>query len=172
VLETFAYALRFPEASRLPHKLLVIGREEVNRPRILPAAERLGIADRIEFMDHLPQQQLYRFVRGAAFALLPGSRTALWWCLPAKLADYIFLRKHVIAVAPDPSEARTRLLQANLGIFLDGDRHACAETLVRLLTGRLPLPEPNQAECDRYSARRQTESFLEVFDRVLGGSPR
>ena len=166
-IEVFAEALRIGEGSQLAHRLLVVGREEVNRPRILPAAQRFGIADRIEFLDHMPQQQLYRFVRGAAFALLPGSRAARWWCLPAKLADYIFFRKHVIAVVPDPSEARTRLLQANLGIFLDGDRCTCADTLMRALTGRLRLPEPNQAECDRYSARRQVESFIGIFERLL-----
>ncbi len=80
------------------------------------------------------------------------------------------LRKPVLAVVPDPSEARSVLTRANLGIFLDGDVERAAATLARFLIGETAPPEPVAEACDRYLASRQVATFVEVFDQLVGRS--
>jgi len=153
-------------------KLLFAGRREVNEPRVRPHVEQLGIGDKVEFVDHVPQEELYSLLRGAEAALLVSSRLYRWWCLHAKLVDYIALRIPVLAVVPDPSEARTHLTRAGLGVFLDGDREACARRLSDFLEGRMQMPPPDEAECERFTARRQAEAFAGLFEEVLAaGKP-
>lgn len=165
-LKIFAAALDRPGVRALGPKLLVVGRLDVNGPRIEPLVRQLGLEPHVEFIDHVPQRELYRLLRGAAAGVLLSSRRFRWWCLYAKLVDYLALRKPVLAVVPDPSEARTRLTQAGLGVFLDGDIPACSERLADFLTGRREPPRPDPEECDRYLAGRQVQSFVEVFEEL------
>jgi len=88
------------------------------------------------------------------------------WCLYAKLVDYLALRKPVLALVPDPSEARTWLTRTNLGVFLDGEK--AADKLTRVLADSLYIQvQPNEKECDRFTARRQTESSIGMFEKLL-----
>jgi glycosyltransferase involved in cell wall biosynthesis len=166
-LEVFAAALDHADIRALGPKLLIIGRMDVNGPRVLPIVRRLGIEERVEFLDHIPQGELYRLLRGAEAGVLITARHFRWWCLYAKMVDYIALRKPVVALVPDPSEARTRLNQAGLGVFLDGDRSTCAATLAGFLLGRSRRPRPVAEECDRYLATSQVASFVEIFEDLL-----
>jgi glycosyltransferase involved in cell wall biosynthesis len=163
-LEIFAAALDRPGMRALGPKLLVVGRLDVNGPRLAPLVRRFGLEPHVEFLDHVPQRELYRLLQGAVAGVLLSSRRFPWWCLYAKLVDYLALRKPVVAVVPDPSEARTRLVRAGLGVFLDGEIPACSERLADFLTGRREPPRPDPEECDRYLAGRQVQSFVEVFE--------
>jgi glycosyltransferase involved in cell wall biosynthesis len=169
-LETFAAALARPEVSAVGPKLLVVGRLEINRPQMLPHLRRLGIEDHVEFIDHVPQRELYGLLQAAEAGVLITSCRFRWWCLYAKMVDYIALRKPVVAVLPDPSEARTRLTRAGLGVFLDGDRRIRAAKLADFLLKRSERIRPDPAECNRYLASRQVESFVELFETLV--SPR
>jgi hypothetical protein len=73
----------------------------------------------------------------------------------------------VVAIVPEISESRYHLEKTGLGVFLDGDREQAARTLSDFILGKLPLPQINEAECDRFTAARQAESFAALFDRVL-----
>jgi glycosyltransferase involved in cell wall biosynthesis len=170
-LEVFARAVRQPDVEGRGIKLVFIGRLEINQRLVLPIVQRLGIEDRVQFLDHMPQEKLYTLLRDAQAAVLISSRLFGWWCLHAKLVDYIALRKHVVALVPDPSEARTRLTKAGLGVFLDGDQDACVRMLTDFLLGRLALPTPDVEECGRYTAQRQVEEFVKVFESVAGIAP-
>jgi hypothetical protein len=161
----FAEALRDPRLHSSRYRLRIVGRREVNEPRVWPAVERYGLTGRVEIIDHVPQQQLYGLIRGAHFAVLCYGENARWWCLPAKLVDYQALRKPVLAIVPNPSEARARLSETRLGVFLDGA--GAAQTLVEaLLAGSAGHP-PNEQECQRYEATSQVRAFAEVFESVL-----
>ena len=136
----------------------------------MPIARRLGIERHIEFVDHVPQTELYRLLRGAEAGVLLTARHFRWWCLYAKMVDYIAMRKPVIALLPDPSEARTRLNLAGIGVFLDGDRSKCASTLANFLLGRSGQVRPVAEECDRYLATSQVASFVEIFEDLIESS--
>lgn len=166
-LEILARTLEQPALRNSAWKLVFAGRREVNEPLVRPIAQRLGIEQRVEFVDHLPQQDLYRLLDGAAAAVLISGRLFRWWCLYAKMVDYIAMKKPVIALIPDPSEARTRLEEARLGIFLDGDADACSATLGDFLLGRVTPSDPDERVCQRYTAWQQVASFAQVFDKVL-----
>ena len=167
-LQIFAAALGRPDVKARGLKLLIVGRSDVNVPRAAPVVRRLGLEPHVEFLDHVPQAELYRLLAGAEAGVLLSARHFRWWCLYAKLVDYLAMRKPVVAVLPDPSEARTRLSRAGLGVFLDGPHEACVASLVDFLAGRGVRPRPVHSECDRYLASRQVGAFVEVFESVTG----
>ena len=170
--EVFSEALADQRLKDSGLKLLVVGHLQLNQSRVGPALRSLALDRYVEFVDHVPQGDLYNLIRNAvAGVLVPGPST-LWWTNFAKMVDYIALRKPVLAMVPDPSEARTQLIRTRLGVFLDGDTTQCAKSLVDVVTGRIGLPNPYDAECERYTARRQVEAFVEVFESLLSDGRR
>ncbi len=165
-LRMLARALEQPDIAESGLKLIIVGRKEVNRGVIGESLKELGLTDRVEFIDHLAQQELYRWLKHARFAVLPYSRRSRWWCLPAKLVDYIAMRRPVLALLPNPSEARARLQEAGLGVFLDGDAAAGARTLIAALRGADAAVNPVPEVCDRYLARQQVRAFSTVFGDI------
>jgi glycosyltransferase involved in cell wall biosynthesis len=164
--ETFAVALRRRELERTGIKLLVVGTLELNRKRMMPLIERSGLGKHVEFRDQMPQRDLYRLVSQAcAGVLLPGSR-ARWWTNAAKMSDFIGMRKPVVAVVANPSEARSQLDRTGLGVFLDGSAEDRAKRLAEFVLGQYQLAPANQYECDRYTVSSQVKSFADVLDQV------
>jgi len=165
-LEAFAAALNNVDIRQRGVKLLVVGTLELNRTRLMPLIDKFGLHEHIEFRDQLPQRDVYKLLRGAmAGVLIPGAQ-AYWWTTFAKMTDYIGMRKPVVAVVPDPSEARTALTRTGLGVFLDGSPLARTHTLTNFLLGKHTLSKPDDDECERYTVRSQVQSFVEVFESV------
>ena len=169
-LEIFATALTRPDVRALGPKLLVVGRLDVNEALMGPIARALDLESHIEFIDQVPQRELYRLLQGAEAGVVLSSRRFRWWCLYAKLVDYIAMRKPVVGVVPDPSEARTRLTRAGLGLFLDGDRRTCADLLARFLLGDRSGILPDADECGRYLATEQVRAFAGIFEGLISAS--
>jgi glycosyltransferase involved in cell wall biosynthesis len=168
--ESFAEAFRSAALRQSGLKLLVVGTLELNRKRMMPLIDKFGLAEFVEFRDQMPQRDLYRLVSHAcAGVLLPGSR-ARWWTNAAKMTDFIGMRKPVVAVVSDPSEARSALTRTGLGVFLDGSIKDRARKLSDFVLGDCRLPPPNEAECERYTVHSQVRSFAEVFDRVCAAN--
>jgi hypothetical protein len=149
-------------------RLVFVGRREVNMPRV--HAITSTIADwrlPLEFIDHVPQFEVYQLIgRARACLLIPG-RNRYWWTNFAKLVDYIAMRAPVIADVPEISEARSELTKAGQGFFVEGvdvDRDAAA--LVRWLSEATRVADSDYSR--RYTALVQAESFARVFDEVLG----
>jgi len=165
-LEAFARSLSNPEVRNTGVKLLVVGTLLLNQRRLMPQLERFKIVDSVTFLDQMPQSELYRLVRSSRSGVLIPGKNAFWWTNFAKMTDFIGMRKPVVAVVPDPSEARTALTRSRLGIFLDGSVEQRAATLTDFLLGRYPLPAPDENECERYTARRQVQSFVEIFESL------
>ena len=165
-LETFARTLNNQAVRETGIKLFVVGTLELNRTRLMPLLDKLGLRRWVHFLDQVPQNQVYRLLRNArAGVLIPGTR-GFWWTNFAKMADYIGMRKPVLAVVPDPSEARTALTRSRLGIFLDGSSENRAKTLTEFLLGNYLLAAPEESECERYTARHQVRSFAELFESL------
>jgi len=145
-------------------KILVVGTLALNQPRLTPFLEKYGLQDRVEFRDQMPQREIYKLLRGSLAGLLVPGIHSRWWTNAAKMTDYIGMRKPVVAVVPDPSEARTALTRSRLGIFLDGSPEQRAAILSDFILQRRRLPDPDIAECERYTARRQVQSFVDIFE--------
>src|SRR5262249_41008793 len=138
----------------------------LNRKRLTHQLERFGLNGFVEFIDQLPQAEVYKLIQAARAGLLIPGENAFWWTNFAKMTDFIGLRKPVVAVVPDPSEARAALNRSGLGIFLDGNPEQKAATLIDFLLGKRRMAAPDSEECDRYTARRQVQSFVDVFESV------
>ena len=169
-LEAFAGAVQQEEIAKMRVKLLMVGTLEINRKRLAPFIDKFRLHQQIEFADQMPQSEVYRLLRDACAGLLiPGTR-AFWWTSFAKMTDYIGMRKPVVAVVPDPSEARTALTRSRLGIFLDGSPGNRVKVLTDFLVGKHKLPVPDEDECERYTAHHQVKSFAELFESI-GAQP-
>jgi glycosyltransferase involved in cell wall biosynthesis len=171
-LEAFECAIKQPEVEQTGIKLLIVGTLELNRTRVMPLIDKLKLQGHVEFLDQRPQREVYKLLKGArAGVVIPGTH-AYWWTTFAKMTDCIGMRKPVVAVVPDPSEARTALTRSRLGIFLDGSPINRGKILTDFLLGKYKLPLPDEDECERYTAHHQVKSFAELFeslsDRGLG----
>jgi glycosyltransferase involved in cell wall biosynthesis len=170
-LEAFADALTNPKVRQTGITLMIVGTLELNRTRLMPLIDKFGLHEHVEFMDQRPQREVYKLLRGAlAGVLIPGPH-AYWWTTFAKMTDYIGMRKPVLAVVPDPSEARSALTRSRLGIFLDGSRERRTITLTEFLLGKTKLLTPDDNECDRYTAHRQVQSFSELLEFLSATTP-
>jgi hypothetical protein len=170
-LEAFADAINNPEVRQTGIKLLVVGTLELNQTRLMPLLDRFALHQHVQFMDQRPQREVYKLLNKAiAGVLIPGPR-AYWWTTFAKMTDYIGMRKPVVAIVPDPSEARTALTRSKLGVFLDGAPVDRAKALTDFLLGKTKSSCPDERECDRYTAPHQVKSFVEVFESLAARNP-
>lgn len=166
-LAIFARALEHDDIRRRGLKLLVVGYREMNEPRLRPYIVEHDLEDFVEFVDHVPQEELYELLVSARAGVLNPGRTTRWSCAFAKMLDYIALRIPVLAVVPNPSEARTRLSEAGIGIFLDGDLDEAVETFVNFIRAEPPSSLGSPDVCDRFLAHRQVEDTVKVFKKAL-----
>jgi glycosyltransferase involved in cell wall biosynthesis len=165
-LEAFAGALQHEGIAKMRVKLLMVGTLEINRKRLAPFIDKFRLHQQIEFADQMSQTEVYKLLRGACAGLLIPGTHAFWWTSFAKMTDCIGMRKPVVAVVPDPSEARTALTRSRLGIFLDGSPRNRITILTDFLLGKYKLPVPDENECERYTARHQVKSFVELFESL------
>ena len=150
-------------------RLLFVGRKEVNTSRVAHLLKDMPrLRERVEFLDHMPQAQVYGLVRRAKACLLVPGESRYWWTNFAKMVDYIALGAPVIAHVPAISEARQELTEAGTGFFLNGqvaeDAAALAEWL-ETATGITPTPY-----CKRYTAQRQAADLAAILRRLSGMS--
>jgi glycosyltransferase involved in cell wall biosynthesis len=164
--EAFAAAIRRSDVRDSGIRILVVGTLSLNQPRLAPFLEKYNLHDRVEFLDQMPQRDIYELLGKSLGGLLVPGIHSRWWTNAAKMTDYIGMRKPVVAVVPDPSEARTALTRSRLGVFLDGSASERAEILSDFILRRRDLPDPDTTECERYTARRQVQSFVEIFESL------
>lgn len=152
------------------HRLIVVGHEAINRRRLAPVLAKHHIEDRVIVVDHAPQAEVYRLLASARAGILAPGKDAYWWNLHAKLVDYVGFRKPVLAIVPDPSEARSVLQRTGLGVFLDGTPEQATRTLASFLDGELQPGKPVPDECDRFLCSSQVAAFSDVFDALVARS--
>ncbi len=164
-LRAFADALK---QSKQSARLYLIGRLAINAPIVQPIIDRLGLQDSVILKDHLPQSELYVWIAHAQAAVLIGATQFRWAILYAKLIDYLAMKKPVIALVPDPSEARKWLQRTGLGIFLDGSLTEQSALLARVVEeGPSKFVQPVPRECERFGVEHQVRAFSEVLDSAL-----
>lgn len=143
-------------------KLKIVGSVAINRPIVEPIMKELKLENHVEFVDHMPQRDLYRLIKAAKAAVLIPGKKSLWWTNFAKMVDYIALQVPVIADVPAVSEARAQLTKAGLGIFIT-DTASLQNSLKDI---NAPTQRPNREFCNRYLASSQVKSFIDIFNSL------
>lgn len=142
-------------------KLTFIGAKDINQR----ALRQLGVSEdfikQINFEDHMPQSELYKKIKAAKASVLAPGHNSHWWTNFAKMVDYIALKSLVLAVVPNPSEARTQLSNAGLGLFLDSQQQA--ESVFCDLVNNKQKIQVNEDFCKAYLASSQVQSFIKIF---------
>lgn len=144
----------------------IIGNKDINQNQALPYLQNLELTEYVTFLDHMPQQQLYERVERARYVLLINGDKGYWWCVFAKLIDYIALQKEVIAFIPEISEARKELTKANTAYFLSYSDQDSAQKLCELFDKKRSTKEPNVSYCKRYLASSQAQAYIEIFEKL------
>lgn len=143
-------------------QLKIIGNKEINYKIIMENIREEQLLENVEFLDHLPQNQLYKeIVKAKACLLISEGR---WWCSFAKMVDYIALHMPVIALVPEISEAKTQLSKANLGVFLTNDLEQDLKILKKFF--QQTEIKPNSEFCARYLASNQVNSFIKIISKL------
>jgi glycosyltransferase involved in cell wall biosynthesis len=163
-LKTFKFARESSNGNILNCKLVIVGHEIINRNLLSPLLKRYDLGEAVQFIDHLPQGELYKILKKSKAALLMSGKSR-FSCNYAKMVDYIGLQAPVLADVPEISEARNELEKAGIGIFLDGTIEENAKKLTAFMNGKETV-NPNKSFCKKYLAGSQTEKFLEVFNRL------
>ncbi|MDM5262632.1 hypothetical protein PF327_00245 [Sulfurovum sp. XTW-4] len=150
-------------------KIKIIGRKEINFKNISKYMDQYKYVNHvIEYIDHIPQLELYKEIKNAHSCILLTGGENFWWCNFAKMVDYIALQKYVIADVHNPSEAKKELEKTEKGIFLTKN----LENDIKIVTNHMKKTiDDFQFENEyykRYLASFQVKSFVEVFDNLLG----
>jgi glycosyltransferase involved in cell wall biosynthesis len=165
-LQIFSVACKTSTALPSDFRILVVGHEILNRQRLSPRLQRLQIEDYFEFVDHVPQRDLYRWIHHADACLLIPGGTRLWWANFAKMVDYIALKRPVLAVVPNPSEARRELDRTGLGMFLDVETNESCRILTEFMSGGSFQCRPDHDACSDYTVKRSVERFVDLFEEL------
>lgn len=147
-------------------KINIIGNKEINQSQALPYLNNLDLTEYVTFYDHMPQPQLYERVERARYVLLINGDKAYWWCVFAKLIDYIALKKEVIAFIPEISEARKELTKSNTAHFLSFQDEDSERKLKVLFQKKTTKKTPNVKYCKRYLASSQAQAFIDIFKKL------
>lgn len=153
------------EESKVP-KIHIIGNKEINEGVASFYVKSLGLTDNVLFYDHMPQAELYDRIEKSKYVLLINGDKSYWWCVFAKLIDYIALKKQVLAFVPEISEAKKELVKANIATFLKFEEEDSVEKLRELLINPQIIKKPNEAYCKRYLATSQVAAFINVFEEL------
>lgn len=148
-------------------KIIFIGRSEINKPivtKILANIDDWKVE--VEYVDHLPQLELYNILQSAKACILAPGSNRYWWNNFAKMVDYIALGVPVIADVPKLSEARKELTKAGLGFFLE--RNSVEEDALRLQEWLVDNDRDDSCADyrNRYLASSQTKAFATLFDEI------
>lgn len=90
---------------------------------------------------------------------------------PAKLYEYLYARKPILAIVPSEGETAQIIKETRTGVVISPiDISAIEETIrnayERFLRGKLQI-NPNKSEIAKYDRRRQTEMLAGIFNRLM-----
>lgn len=152
-------------AKHIP-KIKIIGNKDINESVAMPYIIKHNLKEHVEFYDHMPQSKLYTYIESAKYVLLINGDKAYWWCVFAKLIDYIALQKHVLAFVPEISEAKKELTRANTATFLKFDEADSVAQLHEILKNPMRKKNPDKNYCKRYLASSQVKAFIKIFEAL------
>ena len=147
-------------------KIRIIGNIHINQTQSFPHVKKYNLERNVIFQDHMPQTDLYNLLHRARFALMIPGTTSLWWTNFAKMVDYIALKKKVIALVPQISEAKSELNKVGLGIFLGDNETENIEILKDAFSKKNTVVEADINYCNKYFASSQTKSFIKIFNSI------
>lgn len=163
--QLYKKAIKNLPKEEIPH-IEIIGNKEINTSVALPYIKKLNLEDFVFFYDHMPQKNLYKKIEKSKYVLMINGNKSYWWCVFAKMIDYIALQKQVLAFVPEVSEARKELTKANTATFLKFDEKDSITELRQLLTSPIIAKKPNKNYCNRYLASSQVKAFINIFNQL------
>lgn len=148
-------------------KIKFIGRKEVNYPKIIKILKKHNLENISEFLDHMPQTELYKKIKNAHSTILLTGGDNFWWCNFAKMVDYIALNKYIISDVSENSEAKKEISKTDKGVFLSGNISKDTDIVYNHLQTELNDEIFNEYY-KNYLASSQVKSFINIFDKLIG----
>lgn len=162
--DLFNEVIQNEEIKKLNLRIKIVGNAAINKELLEPYFNKNHLINCVDFIDHVPQTELYKLIINAKACLLQSE--GRWWCSFAKMVDYIALRKPVLCFTPQISEANTQLRNAGLGIFFNEDQKSNESTLLKALKNPFDSSKINHDFCERYTAKSQVKSFSTLLNSL------
>jgi glycosyltransferase involved in cell wall biosynthesis len=137
-------------------------------------ANQLGIAERVEFLGHIPNQTLWNLYASSDVVIVPSIRTARFtepWSLTVNEAMHsgcLVVASDCVGAVQDGlvQEGRTGM------VFASGDADSLANKLASILDASDPQPQSviaraGQDEVSQYSFPAAAEAFVTAVTRVV-----
>lgn len=159
--------------SRAPHALdaLVVRSAGPLPPSNVELAHELGVDRCFETFDPVPYERAPERLSCADVLLVckPSNRAEI---VPAKLWDYLYVRRPVLAIS-DNAEVHEIVARTGIGAAFDNTQYeAIAELLVRYLVHRDELAQllgfaPDEAQIARFDAASVTAELATLVERTI-----
>ena len=130
-------------------------------------AIKYGLEEQIVLHGYLPHRQALAVLNKMdAFCLVYDSRNPKSrYTIGSKLYEYLRLRKPILAMIPEDSEAAQIIRQADAGTVIEStEHHKAAETLKHWMDNP---PAYSFKEIEQYSRTNQARAFIEFFEEII-----
>ena len=119
----------------------------------------------IECHDYVPHEVVLRKMASSNVLLLLQPHYSTNYQIPAKLYEYIAVRRPMLAIAPADSATSRLITTHRLGTVCDpGDKALLESALEAALHGDLTVPDEETVE--QFSARRMTGRLVEIMNTL------
>lgn len=131
----------------------------------LDLVKDLDIGSMIESHDYVPHDIVLQEMVSSDVLLLLQPHYSTNYQIPAKLYEYIAVRRPLLAVTPDGSATSRLIKEYDLGIVCDPTDAASLESaVVAAVNGELPLP--NDEVVEQFSARNMTSKLVDIMNSL------
>lgn len=153
----------------LPGWTLAIVGEGPSRSDLARLAERMGLAERVRFLDYVPHERVPSFLASADVGVIPYTRVDLNRLLssPSKLFHYIAAELPI--VCSDLPFLRGIVEEYGIGAVFDSERPESLATAVQRVardSGSAELKARLAQAADRFRWEEEEERFLRVYESL------
>lgn len=149
-------------------RLLLAGRGPI-RPTLEHMAEKLGVQNRITFLDWQPFDKVPSLISASNVCLVPHHANPHTEATsPHKLFQYMLMKRPVIVSSVRPLKRVVEATGAGL-VFRAGDSQSLADTVVRMKdneTRRSMAEAGYRAVMEHYNWRNTSRKLLDVYERI------
>ena len=127
--------------------------------------DTLGIASMVEYHHYIDHDRVLLKMASVDLLLLLQPHCSTNYQIPAKLYEYIAVRRPLLAVAPEGSATSRLVKKYNLGTVCDpDDRASIKSAIAQALKGEIKLPDEDVV--NKFSARHMAGKLVEVMNSL------
>ncbi|MBI4685918.1 MAG: glycosyltransferase family 4 protein [Nitrospirae bacterium] len=154
----------------IPGLRLIIAGDGPYRQGLERAAMKKGVADKVQFLGHIPRAQLIELIRRSKLCLIPFRKNLITaFAVPNKLFEYMALGKAF--VYPDLGGFREVLGEGNAGEYPAGSVSSMKDAIRRLITDDRMRSLQGSRNRELFSRLTFEGEFSQLWNLYAGACP-